>query len=105
MQGALLKLQVKNKLLHSGKVPVVAKEWQLRPLRRGEARLQQMRGRLAAETPEEREARLQRMSTNQSERLAVETPEERKTRLQQLSTNQRERLAVETPEEKRDYSS
>ena len=34
MQGALLKLQVKNKLLHSGKVPVTAKEWQLRPLRR-----------------------------------------------------------------------
>ena len=34
MQGALLKLQVKNKLLHSGKVLVIAKEWQLKPLRR-----------------------------------------------------------------------
>ena len=39
-----------------------------------------MRGRLAAETPEEREARLQRMSTNQHERLAVETSKERETR-------------------------
>ena len=34
MQDALLKLQVKMKLLHSGKVPMNAKEWQLRPLRR-----------------------------------------------------------------------
>ena len=29
---ALLKLVVKDKLLHSRKVPVNAKEWQLRPL-------------------------------------------------------------------------
>ena len=33
-----------------------------------------MRSRLAVETPEEREARLQWMSTNQRERLAVEAP-------------------------------
>ena len=31
---ALLKLLVKDKLLHSRKVPVNAKEWQLRPLKR-----------------------------------------------------------------------
>ena len=34
VQGVLLKLQVKNKLFHSGKVPVNVKECQLRPLRR-----------------------------------------------------------------------
>ena len=34
MPDALLKLLVKGKLLHSRKVPVNAKEWQLRPLRR-----------------------------------------------------------------------
>ena len=34
MQSALLKLQVKNKLLHSAIVPMSAKEWQLRPFRR-----------------------------------------------------------------------
>ena len=55
-----------------------------------------MRDRLAAETPEERETRLQRMSSNQYERLAVETPEERETRLQQM----RDRQAAETPEER-----
>ena len=69
-----------------------------------ETRLQQMRDRLAAETPEERETRLQRMSTNQRERLAVETAEERETRLQQM----RDRRAAETPEERElrleDYS-
>ena len=55
-----------------------------------------MRDRLAAETPEERETRLQHMR----DRLAAETTEERETRLQRMSTNQRERLAVETPEER-----
>ena len=49
-----------------------------------ETRLQQMRDRLAAETTEEREIRLQWMSTNQHERLAVETPEERELRLECL---------------------
>ena len=34
MPGALLKVIVKDKLLHSRKVPVNAKEWQLIPLRR-----------------------------------------------------------------------
>ena len=55
MPGVLLKLLVKDKLPHSREVPVNAKEWQLKPLKR------------------EKERRLQRMSTNQHERLAVET--------------------------------
>ena len=41
-----------------------------------------MRDRLAAETPEEREARLQQMR----DRLAIESPEEREARLQEIST-------------------
>ena len=42
MQDALLKLQVKNKLLHSRKTPVNAKEWQLKPPEESEARLQRI---------------------------------------------------------------
>ena len=34
MPDALLKLLAKDKLLHSRKVPVNTKEWQLKPLRR-----------------------------------------------------------------------
>ena len=34
MPGVLLKLLVKDKLLHSREVPMNAKEWQLKPLRR-----------------------------------------------------------------------
>ena len=34
MPGTLLKLLVKDKLPHSREVPVNAKEWQLKPLRR-----------------------------------------------------------------------
>ena len=44
--------------------------------REREARLQQMRDRLAAETDEERQARLQQMR----DRLAAETDEERQAR-------------------------
>ena len=55
---------------------------------------------MAAETPEERGRRFERMSTNQYERLAVETPEERERRLQLMSTNQHGRLAAETTEER-----
>ena len=61
-----------------------------------EARLQYMRDRLAAETEEEREARLQQMRV----RLAAETPEEREARLQQMSTYQREKLASESEAER-----
>ena len=69
-----------------------------------EGRLQRMstnqHEKLAGETPEKREGRLQRMSTNQHEKLAGETPEKREGRLQRMSTNQHERLAAETPEER-----
>ena len=53
MPGALLKLLVKDKLPHSREVPVNAKEWQLKPLRREKSTREQER--MAAETPEERE--------------------------------------------------
>ena len=63
-----------------------------------EPRLQRMRLnqqlRLAFETQEERETRLQRMQ----QRLASETPEDRETRLQQMCLNQQQRLASEAPE-------
>ena len=52
-----------------------------------------MRESLAAKTPEERETRLQQMSTYQRERLAVETPEERETRLQRYRARYREQSA------------
>ena len=48
-----------------------------------------MRDRLATESVEEREARLQQVSTCQRERLATESAEERKARLQLM----RDRLA------------
>ena len=57
-----------------------------------EARLQQMRDRLAVESPEERDTRLQQMR----DRLTAESPEEREARLQQM----RDRLAAESPEER-----
>ena len=55
-----------------------------------------MRDRLASETEEEREARLQQMSANQRHRLATKTEEERAARLQRM----RDRLASETEEER-----
>ncbi len=59
-----------------------------------------MRTRLAAETEEERDARLQQMRITQHERLAAETEEERDARLQQMRTTRHERLAAETEEER-----
>ena len=56
--GALLKLLVKDKLLQRGNIVTIKSE------------------RMAAETPEERETRLQWMSTNQRERLAGEARRE-----------------------------
>ena len=56
--------------------------------------------RLAAETEEQREIRLQHLSINQHERLATETEEQRDVRLQRLSINQHERLATETEEQR-----
>ena len=59
-----------------------------------------MRDRLATETAEERQARLQRMSANQHEKLASETVDEREARLEQMRANQHERLASETVDER-----
>ena len=56
---------------------------------------------MAVETEEQREARLQRMRTNQSDRLAAETKEQREARLLRMRANQSDRLAAET-EEKRE---
>ena len=52
--------------------------------------------RLALETTEEREARLQQMSLSQQSRLASETMEERETHLQQARDNRHERLHAES---------
>ena len=54
--------------------------------------------RLAAETVEEGEARLQQMM----DRLAAESVEERVVRLKQMSSSQRERLAAENVGGKRE---
>ena len=55
---------------------------------------------LAVESPEGREARLQRMSARQSERLAVESPGEREARLRRTTVRERERLAAKTPQDR-----
>lgn len=57
MPGAPLKLIEKDKVLYSRKVPVSANKWQLR----SELRLQQIKNRVAAETPEQMEMRVQQM--------------------------------------------
>ena len=44
--------------------------------------------RMAVETEEQREARLQRMRTKQSDRLAAKTKEQREARLQRMCANQ-----------------
>lgn len=46
---------------------------------------------LASESPEDRQARLQRVSANQRERLATESAEEREARLWVMSANQHAR--------------
>ena len=65
-----------------------------------EARLQQMRDRLASETAVEKESRLQQMSVQQRDRLASETAKEKESKLQQMSAQQHDRLASETAEER-----
>ena len=55
-----------------------------------------MRQRLEAETPEQRDARLEHMKTLQQQRLEVETPEQRYARLEGM----RQRLEAETPEQR-----
>ena len=61
-----------------------------------------MRDQLAAKSVEEREVRLQQMSTRQHEQWAAESAEEREARLQQLSALQCEQRAAETDEERED---
>ena len=56
--------------------------------------------RMAVETEEQKETRLQRMNTNQSDRLAAETEEQRKARLQRMYITHTERMTVETEEQK-----
>ena len=56
--------------------------------------------RLASESAEVRETRLQCVSSNQHERLASESAEARETRLQRVSSRQCERLASETSRER-----
>ena len=56
--------------------------------------------RIAAESTEEREARLHQLSVTQRQRIAAESTEEREARLQQLSVTQRQRIAAESTEER-----
>ena len=53
---------------------------------------------MAAETDQQRQQRLERMSTDQIERLTEETEQQREAKLEGLITLQNERLALETPE-------
>ena len=68
-----------------------------------EARLQQVRSaqdrRIATESAEEREARLQQVRSVQDRRIATESADEREARLQQLRVAQQQRIATETSEE------
>ena len=56
--------------------------------------------RIAAESTEEREARLHQLSVTQRQRIAAESTEEREARLHQLSVTQRQRIAAESTEER-----
>ena len=53
---------------------------------------------MAAETPEERERRLQWMSNNQHKRLAVETPRKEKEDIADEHQGWQLKPAVESPE-------
>ena len=50
--------------------------------------------RLARESQNEREAKLERTSTIQRQRLTRESPDEREARLERMSTNQRQKFAI-----------
>ena len=56
--------------------------------------------KIAAESTEEREARLHQLSVTQRQRIAAESTEERGARLQQLSVTQRQKIAAESTEER-----
>ena len=68
----------------------------------GNARRQQLgtaRQLRTAQSPKERDARLQQLRTAREQTIATESTEERQTRLQQLRSAQQRRIAAETPEE------
>ena len=50
-----------------------------------------------AQSPKERDARLQQLRTAREQTIATESAEERQTRLQQLRSAQQQRIAAETP--------
>ena len=52
-----------------------------------------------AQSPKERDARLQQLRPAREQTIATESTEERQTRLQQLRSAQQQRIAAETPEE------
>ena len=55
--------------------------------------------RIATESTEEREARLQQVRSTQDRRITTESAEEREAHLQQLRVAQQQRIATETSEE------
>ena len=69
-----------------------------------ETRLQQLRvnqqDRLAAETNNDRETRLKHLRANQQDILGAETNDDRETRLQHLRAKQQDRLAAETDDDR-----
>ena len=72
-------------------------DWQVRLTRCRQARLQRMTDRLADETAEEREARLQQTTASNYARLAAETAEERGARLQSDRLRHRQQQVAGLP--------
>ena len=58
------------------------------------------RQRIAAQSPKERDARLQQVTTAREQTIATESTEERQTRLQQLRSAQQQRIAAEPQEDR-----
>ena len=62
------------------------------------------RQRIAAQSPKERDARLQQVTTAREQTIATESTEERQTRLQQLRSAQQQRIAAEPQEDRGPFS-
>ena len=58
------------------------------------------RQRIAAQSPKERDARLQQVTTAREQTIATESTKERQTRLQQLISAQQQMIAAEPQEER-----